>query len=83
MTRRDKYIWFSQSGQEQYFELDKDPQERHDAIRDFHCQERVAYLRGLLAQELAGREEGYSDGVHLIPGCEPRECLANATLPNY
>lgn len=83
VTRRDKYIWFSQSGQEQYFELDKDPQERHDAIRDFHCQERVAYLRGLLAQELAGREEGYSDGVHLIPGCEPRECLANATLPNY
>lgn len=82
VTRRDKYVWFSQSGQEQYFELDKDPREQHDAIHDPQCRQRIAELRGLLVKELEGREEGYSDGERLIPGRKPQECLANATFSN-
>ena len=37
--------------------------------------QRAAELRGLLIQELAGREEGYSDGERLIVGCTPKTVL--------
>ena len=82
VTKTDKYIWFSQTGEEQYFDLVKDPSETHNAIADPQYAQRIAELRGHLIQELAGCEEGYSDGEKLIVGCTPRECLSNATLPN-
>lgn len=76
VTKEDKYCWFMQSGREQYFRLDADPEELHDAIGDPDCQERIAYLRQILIQELTGREEGYTDGVSLIPGRGQRSCLS-------
>lgn len=76
VTETDKYCWFMQSGREQYFRLDQDPKELHDAIGDPECQERIAFLRSLLVQELAGREEGYSDGMRLIPGRPQKSCLS-------
>lgn len=76
VTKTDKYCWFMQSGREQYFRLDRDPQELHDAVSDPDCQERVAYLRGLLIRELTGREEGYTDGTRLIPGRPQQSCLS-------
>ncbi len=76
VTKTDKYCWFMQSGREQYFRLDRDPQELHDAILDPDCQERIAHLRKLLIQELNGREEGYTDGVRLISGRTQRSCLS-------
>ena len=82
VTKTDKYIWFSQTGEEQYFELDKDPCETHNAIHDSGCQARIAELRQHLIDTLAGCEEGYSDGKQLIVGCTPKDCLSNATLPN-
>lgn len=82
VTAHDKYIWFSQTGEEQYFDLEKDPQETHNAIGDAACAARIRQLRGLLAQALAGSPEGYSDGTTLFPGRTPRECLPNATAPN-
>lgn len=77
VTKTDKYCWFMESGREQYFRLDRDPGEQHDAIHDPECQERIAELRALLIQELAGREEGYSDGKKLIPGRPQRACLSH------
>lgn len=73
VTSRDKYLWFSGTGREQYFDLANDPQERHNLIDDPACQERIAHLRGALIAELDGREEGHSDGERLIPGrpCRP------------
>lgn len=65
-----------QSGREQYFRLDTDPKELHDAVGDPDCQERIACLRRILIQELEGREEGYTDGVSLIPGRGQRSCLS-------
>lgn len=59
VTKRDKYIWFSVTGQEQYFDLENDPNELHDAINDEKCSGRVDELRKILIKELAGREEGY------------------------
>ncbi|MFQ9872342.1 MAG: arylsulfatase [Oscillospiraceae bacterium] len=75
VTKTDKYIWETQTGREFYFRLDTDPQETHNAIGDAQYRERIAYLRGLLIQALDGREEGYTDGVRLIPGKPPVDGL--------
>lgn len=66
VTPFDKYIWFMESGREQYFRLDTDPEECCDRIADPACQQRIAQLRSILIRELEGREEGYSDGLHLL-----------------
>ena len=72
----------SERGSQGGYHLVKDPSETHNAIADPQYAQRIAELRGHLIQELAGCEEGYSDGEKLIVGCTPRECLSNATLPN-
>lgn len=76
VTKKDKYCWFMESGREQYFRLDSDPKELHDRIADPDCQERIACLRQILIEELAGREEGYTDGERLIPGRPQKACLS-------
>ena len=76
-TNHDKYIWYSQTGREQYFNLANDPDELHDLINDPRSGRRVEYLRSLLIKELEDREEGYSDGNSLIPGKSPRLCLSH------
>nr|WP_304955708.1 arylsulfatase [uncultured Acetatifactor sp.] len=81
VTKQDKYCWFMESGKEQYFRLDTDPQEKHDAITDPDCQERISCLRQILIRELTGREEGYTDGKQLIAGKEQKSCLS--FLPPY
>lgn len=68
VTPYDKYIWYSETGREQYFDLTSDPRELHDAIWDEASQDRIQILRSYLIQELADREEGYSDGTQLIKG---------------
>lgn len=68
VTEQDKFIWFSSSGQEQYFDLQNDPQEQEDLIRSPGVQDRIRILRNHLIDELAEREEGYTDGKELIPG---------------
>lgn len=68
VTETDKFIWFMESGKEQYFVLSEDPHELHDRIDDPSCKDRIDELRAMLVRELAGREEGYSDGERLIAG---------------
>lgn len=75
VTKYDKYVWLSQSGREQYFDLAKDPKEAHDAINDGEYAERIAYLRGLLIKELTGREEGYVEDGKLVVGRKPQTVL--------
>ncbi|SMG53937.1 arylsulfatase [Paenibacillus aquistagni] len=72
---RHKYIWYSQTGEEQLFDLLHDPTELHNAIGDEAYQEEASRLRTLLIQELNGREEGYSDGERLYAGCKPKLSL--------
>lgn len=71
VTNRDKYIWYSQTGKELYFDLRSDPNESHNAMKDPGNETRVALLRNHLIQELKDREEGYSDGQRLIVGKQP------------
>lgn len=80
VTKQDKYIWYSQSGKELYFDLVKDPHETHDCLREEPYNARIAYLRSLLIAELADREEGYSDGVQLFVGKTPVTVLCHSQI---
>ena len=75
LSKTDKYIWFSETGEEQYFDLCADPTESHNAIADAPYQARIQALRSQLIAELAGCEEGYSDGTRLIAGHAPQTLL--------
>ncbi len=68
VTQTDKYIWFSQTGREQYFDLAKDPEERHNAISDADCAQRVEYLRSKLIGALENRPEGFVKDGELVAG---------------
>lgn len=72
---RHKYIWFSWTGREQFFDLCNDPQELHDLIDDDGVQEHVQRCRQWLIEELTGREEGYTDGQRLIAGRQAKSVL--------
>jgi arylsulfatase len=66
---KEKYIWFTQSGREQFFNLKDDPHELHDLARDPKHQAHIAGWRQRMIQELAPRvQDGLSDGQCLIPG---------------
>ena len=73
VTAHDKYVWFTQSnsplGREQYFNLDKDPDEKHNAINDEQYAARIAEMRGWLIEELEGRPEGYVQDGKLVGDC--------------
>ncbi|MBQ6052457.1 MAG: arylsulfatase [Clostridia bacterium] len=75
VTNHDKYIWFMQSGKEQYFNLEKDPHELHNAVNDSENANRISYLRSLLINELKNRPEGYTDCKKLISGRPQRDYL--------
>lgn len=67
-TGKEKYIWFSQSGEEQYFDLVNDPEECINHVDTHAYQDKVTRLRQKLIEELTPREEGYTDGEKLIAG---------------
>lgn len=70
VTETDKFVWYTQSGEEQYFNLADDRNELRNLIGDETKQERITYLRNQLIKELTGRQEGYSDGKKLIAGMQ-------------
>ncbi|GAA0591530.1 arylsulfatase [Virgibacillus siamensis] len=79
---KEKYIWFSQTGKEQFFDLMKDPKELNSQENNPEYSERLDFWREKLIMELDGREEGYSDGEKLIPGRQPRTYLQEAVHSN-
>ena len=63
-----KYIWRPLSGDEQLFDLAKDPNECNNlALRPDHLN-RLCLWRGRLIERLADRPEGFTDGERLIVG---------------
>lgn len=76
VTAEDKFIWYSQTGREQYFNLKEDPHELHDLIGEEAYKERIRWLRARLIESLEGREEGYTDGQKLITGRRPMNVLS-------
>lgn len=77
VTQTDKYIWYCESGREQYFDLQNDRKEMCDLINAEDKQRRIDYLRSLLIKELEGRPEGYTDGNVLIKGREQLAVLVD------
>lgn len=77
VTKTDKFCWFSKTGKEQYFDLEKDPTETHNAIDDDCYKQRIELLKSYLIKELYDREEGYSDGEQLIVGKQSVACLSH------
>lgn len=78
VTETDKYIWYSQTGEEQYFDLVNDPKELDNQIGQATRQERIGILRAYLVNQLKDREEGYSDGKQLLVGRRPTALLKAA-----
>lgn len=72
---KEKYIWFSQTGDEQFFDLVNDPQELMNVVEEEKFLTRVEWLRNQLVNELTGREEGYTDGKQLIVGQRAKPTL--------
>ena len=62
-----KYIWFTLSGDEQFFNLEADPEERYDLASDENHAGEVAEWRQRLIDRLGARDDGFSDGKKLIP----------------
>jgi arylsulfatase A-like enzyme len=63
---RAKYIWFPATGEEQFFDLAEDRQEKADLARDPAHAERLATWRRRLIALLAERGDGFSDGERLL-----------------
>lgn len=81
VTETDKYIWYSETGQEQYFNLKEDPHELTDRFSDPEYHTRIRELREHLIASLANRPEGFTDGTRLISGRPYSPTLPWATNP--
>ncbi|GIO57626.1 MULTISPECIES: arylsulfatase [Paenibacillus] len=73
----EKFIWYPQTGEEQFFNLAEDPMELHNAISDEACRDRIEHWRSILIRELEGREEGFTDGERLIAGRKQAAVLSH------
>lgn len=62
-----KYIWLPRRGEEQLFNLDKDPYECHDIADETQHAEELSRWRARLVRILADREASLTDGEDLIP----------------
>ncbi|MBN1348634.1 arylsulfatase [candidate division KSB1 bacterium] len=66
---KEKYIWYTQSGKEQFFDLASDPKELHDLANAPGIRDKLNHWRARMVAELAPRvEDGLSDGKILIAG---------------
>jgi arylsulfatase len=74
---REKYIWFSQTGEEQFFNLIDDPEELVNRVNDPAYANRIVLWKEHLIRELVGREEGYVADNQLIIGKTPKTCLSH------
>ena len=65
---REKFIWSPADGREQFFDLERDPNECRDLIRDPGSAERIDPWRRRLVEKLTGRPEGFVADGRLVPG---------------
>ncbi len=70
---KEKYIWYTLTGEEQLFDLVDDPDELHDLSADSKRGDRLLLWRARMVDELAERKR---DGL-----CEDGQLIAGKTLP--
>lgn len=78
VTERDKFVWFSDTGRRQYFDLANDPDELHNAVDDAQYADRISELERILTEELTWREEGFVKDGKLVTGCPVKPVLKTA-----
>ena len=67
-----KYIWFTHTGKEQFFNLEEDPYECYDLAQDEAYKLEIEKWRKRMVNYLATRpEDGLSDGIALKTGLLP------------
>ncbi len=67
----EKYIWFTVTGQEQLFDLDRDPAELEDLAASSAQRARLLVWRERMVQTLAGRsEDGLVENGRLKAGVQ-------------
>lgn len=82
VTEKDKFIWFSDTDRRQYFDLERDPNELHDAIHDSEYAKRISELENCLIRELRDREEGFVRDDRLVSGVPVRAVLEHSRREN-
>lgn len=75
LDKNYKYIWYSQSGREQLFDMKNDPKELNDLMEDSTKDGLIKDYRNKLIKELKNRPEGYVKDGKLIVGCEIKNTL--------
>lgn len=75
ITKEWKYIWYSQSGEEQLFNLIKDPIENKNLIGIKKYEKILNELREKLIKELENREESYVKNKKLQKGKKAKTTL--------
>ncbi|MFF1816163.1 sulfatase/phosphatase domain-containing protein [Kribbella sp. NPDC058245] len=63
-----KYVWMSGWGDEQFFDLEVDPQETRNLVHDPTRADEVRQWRQKLVQDLSDREEGFVADGELVAG---------------
>lgn len=71
-----KYIWYTQSGIEQLFDIQKDPTEDNNLIDDENYKDIADNLRNILIDNLKEREEGFVKDNKLIKGVKQKPLLS-------
>ena len=66
-----KYIWFPRTNREQFFDLEADPEELHDLIKNTDRSAEIDGWRGRLIAELDARDCGLVAGGKLIKQDQP------------
>ncbi|WP_288026650.1 arylsulfatase [Arthrobacter sp.] len=72
-----KYLWASEWGTEELFDLDADPGELHNLAPLPEHAELLALWKGRLVQDLTGREEGFVRDGELVTGAPVTNILAH------
>ena len=77
-TGKELYVWYSQTGEEHYFDLQNDPATLYNIVDS--SPERVKELRDRLITELTGREEGYVENGKLVTGKKAKQILQKIAI---
>jgi len=78
---REKFVWLSDVGAEQLFDLGDDPHEMTDLARQPQHASRVRRWRERMIETLTDRPEGFVSGGELVPGRAVAPLLAALAAP--
>ena len=76
---KSKYIWYPGLGQEQFFDLEHDPNEMNNLINNSDYTNELDNYRSILINQLKDRPEGFVNNGTLVNLGKP----TSQTLPSY